>query len=144
MAIDLDTVRALVGDVDDGNSTLLLDDDTIELITAGFSSNYLAAAAVADAIAAKFSRSVTFSVEGLTIQNSQKAKAYLEMAQRLRSQATLNDAGGIGTPSISGTSTSHMDAIDNDIDRDPSRFKVGMSDYPGTSLARGRDEEGCA
>lgn len=132
MAVDTDLVRLLVGDADDSNQ--LLSDDQIALITAQFSSPSLAAAACADALAAKFSRSVTFSVEGLSIQNSQKATAYRLLAQRLRAQAVLTDDGALGA-SVLGTSKSKMDAVDDNLDRTPSRFKVGMSDYPGTSVA---------
>jgi hypothetical protein len=132
MAVNTDLVRLLIGDTDDSNQ--LLDDDQVALLTASFSSSTLAAAACADALAAKFSRSVTFSVEGLSIQNSQKAANYRALAQRLRSQAVLTDPGALGA-SVLGISKSEMDAVDDNLDRTPSRFKVGMSDYPGASVA---------
>jgi hypothetical protein len=136
MAVDTTLVRILIGDTDDSNQ--LLDDDQLPLICAGFNSSTLAAAACADAIAAKFSRSVTFSVEGLSIQNSQKAANYRALAQRLRAHAVLTD-GSLGA-SVLGVSKSAMDAVDENTDRTPSRFKVGMSDYPGTSVARTVDD----
>lgn len=132
MAVDTALVRLLVGDTDASN--YLFTDGQIATLTAGFSSSTLAAATVADALAAKFSRSVTFSVEGLSIQNSQKAANYRALAQRLRAQAVLTDDGALGA-SVLGTSKSEMDAVDDNTDRTPSRFKVGMSDYPGTSPA---------
>lgn len=132
MAVDTDLVRLLVGDSDPDNQ--LLTDDQVTLITAQFNSSSLAAAACADALAAKFSRSVTFAVEGLSIQNSQKAANYRALAQRLRSQAVLTDDGALGA-SVLGISKSEMDVVDDNLDRTPSRFKVGMSDYPGTSIS---------
>ena len=139
MAVDTDLVRLLVGDADPDNQ--LLTDDQVTLISAQFSSSTLAAAACADALAAKFSRSVTFSVEGLSIQNSQKAANFRALAQRLRSQAVLNDPGALGA-SVLGVSKSEMDAVDDNLDRTPSRFKVGMSDFPGTSVAGTIDDVG--
>jgi len=137
MAVDTDLVRLLVGDTDPDNQ--LLTDDQVTALTASYSSPSLAAAAVADALAAKYSRSVTFSVSGLTIQNSQKAANYRLLAQRLRANAILTDDGALGA-SVLGTSKSEMDAVDDDTDRTPSRFKVGMSDYPGTHVANSPDD----
>ncbi|QOZ25280.1 hypothetical protein [Bradyrhizobium sp. CCBAU 51753] len=133
-----DLVRLKVGDTDGS----LLSDDQIDLLIDGQSSSNLAAALCADALAAKFSRSVTFAVEGLRIENSNKAQAYLALAQRLRAQAALSDAGGIGAPSVGGISKSQMETVDGDTDREPNRFKVGMSDAPGTMPARGGNDDG--
>ena len=137
MAVDTDLVRLLVGDADPDNQ--LLTDDQVASLTAQYSSNSLAAAACADALAAKFSRSVTFSVEGLSIQNSQKAANYRALAQRLRSNAILTDDGALGA-SVLGTSRSEMDAVDDNPDRTPSRFKTGMMDFPGAPIARSVDD----
>jgi len=126
---DLDTIRVLVGDVDDGSSTLLIDDDSINLIAASYTSNISAAAAVADAIAAKFSRKVDFRLEGLSFSNSQKAKAYMALAQRLRVQANNEDSSQMGV-SITGTSISEMDGVQENVDRPGSLFKVGMQQDP--------------
>ena len=138
MAVDTDLVRLLVGDTDPDNQ--LFTDDQVTALTASYSSASLAAAAVADALAGKFSRSVTFSVSGLTIQNSQKSANYRLLAQRLRANAILTDDGALGA-SVLGTSKSEMDAVDDNLDRAPSRFKVGMSDYPGTHVANAPDDE---
>lgn len=129
MAVDADLVRLLIGDAD--TESQLLTDDQITALTASFSSSTLAAAACADAIAAKFSRKVSFSLEGLRFENSTKAQAYLNLAQRLRSQAALTDAGGLGA-SVMGVSKSEMQTVDDDTDREPSRFKTGMQEFPGT------------
>ncbi len=135
MAVDIDTIRALVGDQD--TATQLLDDDSITLITASFSSTYLAAAAVADAIAAKFSRKVDFSLEGLRFSNSQKATAYRDLAKVLRVQANNDDSSAIGM-SITGTSRGEMQAIVDDDDRVQGLFEVGMQQDPAV---RGHSDE---
>lgn len=135
MTIDVDTIRALVGDTDE--ATQLLDEDTMALIIAPYSSTYLAAAAVADAIAAKFSRKVDFSLEGLRFSNSQKAKAYLELGQRLRVQANNDDSSTIGM-SITGTSRGEMQAVVSDDDRVQGLFEVGMQQDPAV---RGHSDE---
>jgi hypothetical protein len=132
MAADTDLVRLLIGDPDG----TLLDDDQLALLIGSEISAYLAGAICADALAAKFSRSVTFSVEGLTIQNSLKADNYRKLADRLRSQA--EDASGpngetIGA-SVLGISKADMRSATQDTDRENSRFSVGMHDYPGTVL----------
>lgn len=129
MAVDLDLVRLLIGDADPDSQ--LFDDDQLTLLTASYSSSTLAAAACADALAAKFSRKVTFSLEGLRFENSTKAEAYRELAQRLRSQAVLTDPGALGA-SVLGVSQGEMQTVDDDADREPNRFEVGMQDYPGT------------
>lgn len=139
MAVDTSLVRLLVGDADSSNYQLT--DDQIAALTDQYSSTSLAAAAVADALAGKYSRSVTFSVEGLSIQNSQKSANYRALAQRLRANAILTDDGALGA-SVLGISKSEMDTVDDDPDRTPSRFKVGMSDFPGTHVANAPDDPG--
>lgn len=129
MAVDLDLVRLLIGDADPDSQ--LFDDDQMTLLTASYSSSTLAAAACADALAAKFSRKVTFSLEGLRFENSTKAVAYRELAQRLRAQAVLTDPGALGA-SVLGVSRGEMQSVADNTDREPSRFKVGMQDFPGT------------
>lgn len=113
MAVDLDTVRILYGDTD---ATQLLTDAQLTVITASATDNYLAAAIAARALAAKYSRSVSFSVEGLSIQNSTKAANYLALAKQLEKQAA-EAPGALGTPLISGVSISDMVAVDSDPDR---------------------------
>lgn len=132
MVIDetsIDAIRVLVGDNDAASQ--LLDDDSILLVTAGYSSLRLAAAAVADAIAAKFSRKVSFSLEGLRFENSTKAEAYLKLAERLRLQAASEEAGNIGI-SVTGISKAAMDTVSDDTDREPAVFEVGMQQDPPT------------
>lgn len=122
MAIDTELVRLLVGDAD--ADAQLLTDDQILAIVDGYSSNRMAAAAVAEAIAAKFSRKVSFSLQGLRFENSTKADAYRLLAQRLRNEAN-NESGALGAM-VTGVSVGEEASVDDDADRTPSVFKTGM------------------
>jgi hypothetical protein len=95
------------------------------------------AAALADAQAAKYARRASMSIDGASFRYGELSQNFRELATRLRTQAVQGESGGIGTPSVSGVSIAAMDAADDDTDREPSRFKVGMMDNPGSSLAGG-------
>lgn len=127
--LDTDAIRALVGDND--ASAQLVSDDTIELVADGYTSLRLGAAAVADAIAAKFSRKVSFSLEGLKFENSTKAEAYRKLADRLRAEAARGEEDSIGV-SVLGISISEMETVSDDTDRNPANFQVGMQQDPPT------------
>lgn len=140
MSIDTDTVRLLVGDTDADNQ--ILTDDQIATLTALYNDTFNAAAGVADAIAALYSGATSVSISGLiSVEQQQKAIAYRALATRLRMQATTAQNAGIGTPVVTGISISGMDSVDDDPDRDPNRFKVGMSDFPGVEVASGNDTD---
>jgi hypothetical protein len=134
MAVDIDTVRALVGDSD--SDTQILDDDTMALVIGSTTSTYLAAAAVADAIAAKYARKVDFRLEGLSFSNSQKSKAYFELAARLRVQSNNEDTLGI---SVDGVSIGTMEGVVANPDRPTQLFEVGMQQDP---QVRGQPDTG--
>jgi hypothetical protein len=137
MTLDLSRVRLLLGDPDG----TLLDDDQLPLLIGTEVNDYLAAAICAEALAARFSRSVTFSVEGLSIQNSFKADNYRKLADRLRGMAedaSGQDGSTIGT-SVLGVSKGEMEGVTADGDREKNRFSLGMHDYPGSSLPRQTD-----
>lgn len=129
---DIDKVRRLLGDTDISNA--LLSDEEITGLISLMGNVFLAAAMAADGIAGRYSRSASFSVEGLSISNSQKSDNYRKLAANLRAQATMAP-GGIGVPFVGGVSIGEMQSVDQDTDREPSRFKVGQGDYPGTTPA---------
>lgn len=129
LTTDIDKVRFLIGDTDVSNA-VVSNEEITGLVTL-MGSVYLAAAQAADGLAGKYSRSVSFAVEGLRIENTQKYEHYRGLAQTLRAQASLA-SGGLGTPFVGGVSKSAMDTVDDDPDREPSRFKVGQMDFPGT------------
>lgn len=128
---DLDKVRFLVGDtvVSDAQVT----DEEIAGALALTSSVYAAAAAVADALAAKYSSKTSVAISGLiSVAQEQKAQAYGRLADRLRAQATTDSAGGLGAPFIGGVSKSTEQAVVADTDRNENRFRIGIDDYPGS------------
>ncbi len=138
MAIDPDTVRILIGDTDSANQ--ILTDDQITTLIAMYSDTFNAAAGCADAIAALYSGGVSVSISGLiAVQQQQKAEAYRALATRLRVQALISQP--MGAPIVTGISQSEMDSIDDDPDREPNRFKVGMSDFPGVEVATANDTD---
>jgi hypothetical protein len=129
---DLEKVRLAIGDTDSTN--VLFTDAEINGALALYGSPLECAAAMAEAQAAVYSRKASVSIDGASINYGQLAKNFLDLAQRLRGQATQSESGGIGTPVTEGTSITDMDDVDDDSDRVPSRFKVGMMDQPGTVL----------
>ncbi len=132
-----DQVRLALGDTD--SSAQLFSDEEIAGAITLYGGALNTAAALADGLAGKFSRSVTFAVEGLRIENSAKAESYRRLAQTLRAQSALAP-GGIGVL-VSGVSKGEMDAENADTDRVPNRFVVGMQDFPGLPLARPGEDE---
>lgn len=135
MAIDTDTVRLLIGDTD--ASDQILTDDQIDAISALYGDTYQAAAGAADAIAARYARRISMSVDGASVNYSDLSRQYRDLATRLRVQGT---AQGV-TPFVAGISISEMDSVDTDPDRNPSRFKVGMSDFPGSIQGASNDTD---
>ncbi len=135
VTVDLDTIRTLVGDTD--TTTPILSDDQINLIVDGYTSPRLAAAAVALAIAGLYSRKVSFSLEGLSIKNSDKAAAYRELATQLRIEAS-NESGQFGF-GVSGVSIAAVEAAEDNDDRMPSTFKKGMQQDP--QIRQGGDDD---
>lgn len=134
-AEDIELIRLYLGDTDPANA--LVSDDQIELIFGVQTNHILAAAVLARHLAGKYSRSVSFSVEGLSISSSQKAEAYLKLADALEQQAVSGATlpGGasanLGAPFVGGVSLGEMDGVVADTDRNPSQFSVGMHDDKG-------------
>lgn len=133
LATDRDRIRLLVGDIN--TSSQLYSDEEIAGLQSLYGSVLLTAAAVCDALAAKFSRSVSFSVEGLSISNSEKSDNYRKLAAILRARAT-SDPGAFGPAFVGGISTAAMDAVDANSDRTPSQVKVGIHDFDNSGSDR--------
>jgi hypothetical protein len=120
-------VRALLG----SPTTSLVSDATITALWAlSGDTVFETAALVADSLSAKYASSVTFSVEGLSIQNSQKASAWRAVADGLRARGQAGD-GSIGLPSVFGISLGDMGGVETDDDRFPTRAHFGQDDNPG-------------
>jgi hypothetical protein len=133
MALSTDYLRILIGDTGD---TPILEDEQIETISALYSDSQalLAAAALADAIAAKYSNMVAISISGLgSFQYGDRARAFMALATRLRAQANAAGSTDLGTPYVGGISKTDVATNDDNADRTPNSFKVGRDDYPGVN-----------
>lgn len=128
-ASDKDAVRFLVGDTDEDDP--LVTDEEIEFFIEEFpSSTYHAAAEVAESIAAKFSREVAHSGDGLSYSAEQLQSNYAELAVRLRKQAARRYRGA--EPYVGGISWREREQSDADMDKIPTHFRSHMHDHPGT------------
>lgn len=125
-----DAVRFLVGDTD-ASDPLVTDEEIAYLVAEFPQSSYHAAAEVADSIAAKFSREVAHSGDGLSYAAEQLQQNYATLAERLRKQARRRHRSGFG-PYVGGISQSERELADADTDKIPSAFRSEMHDYPGT------------
>lgn len=117
-----DAVRLLVGDTD-STDQLVSDEEITWAVAQGPTT--LAAARIAEVIAGRFSRRADKEVGDLSLRASQKAKAYLVLAQRLQVRANLV----AGVPYAGGISVSDKQDQEDDTDR-VSGSSVGMHDNP--------------
>lgn len=131
----LGQVRLYIGDTVSTNAVLT--DADINGLLAVYTSPISTAVALCYALAGKYSRAVSFSVEGLSISNSQKSDHYLNLAKELRylvgsdggaDPAGLGGVGAIGDAFVGGTSQGEMTSVDEDTDRTESAFEVGKFD----------------
>lgn len=90
-----DRIRFLVGDTDTNDQ--LLQDGEIDYYLTEYSNDYLCAATLCDAIAAKFSRQADVNNAGLSLSASQRAQAYRTRAVELRKEATKLASVFVGT-----------------------------------------------
>jgi len=99
-------VRLALGDTD--STAPLFTDEEISVYTDARGTNVnLAAADACDALATRFARAFDFDTDGQKFSRSQMAKAYREMAERLRER-------GRGTTSLEVTrKDGYSDDIDN-------------------------------
>lgn len=115
----LDRVRILVGDTDEDDQ--LISDEEIGLyLTGGYwaaASDHLAAASVANAIAAKFRRRATSVSEGgASVTWGQLYKHYTELAAELAERGAT-EGGGSAAPYAGGISVGDVLSRDADADR---------------------------
>ena len=125
---DLDKVRFLCGDTLDRDA--LLQDAEINEIIIDTPNIRLAAADACEAIAALFSRKITRSNLGQSASLSEKAKAYFELAKRLRKRAWTSAELFAG-----GTTISEKDTLASDTNAIQPSFKIGQDDnFAGPEL----------
>lgn len=131
-ASDKDAVRFLIGDTDVTDAALT--DEEIAYALAQNPNIYAAAAICARAIAGKYATEVDTKFESVSVNYSQKAKAYYELAKRLERQAKTQ--GGLGIPLAGGISITERDSVNEDSDRIPPSFYTDQFRNPDG----GRDE----
>ncbi len=120
-----DWVRFRLGDTD--STDQLLADEEIDAAIATEGNRYLAAAICAEAIAGKYARDSDKRVGPLAISASQRAKTYITLAKRLRTEIATRVA-----PYCGGISQDDIQTVEDDTDRVPADFAVGFQDTPGT------------
>jgi hypothetical protein len=118
-----DAVRLLIGDV--LSTDQQMQDEEINYILTRRSTVYGAAADCCRSLAAKFSRSVDQQAGTSKIAYSQLAKSYTMKAIEYEQKATL---AGAGTPYMGGISVSDKTSQDQNTDRPPTQFNLGMTD----------------
>lgn len=120
----LDAVRWFVGDTDVAYPQLQDEEIDFALVLRG--NAYGAAALCAAALAAKYSRLVSMSADGVSSQNGQKAIAYRALSEEYARKEAINYA----IPYAGGISVSDIRAIQSNPDRVPDLFRYGMFDNP--------------
>lgn len=134
-----DKVRFLIGDTISADE--LLQDEEINAVIADQPNTTLAAAISAEAIAAKFSREATRTVGKTSISASEKAKAYLELARKLRLQSKTEKAFK-ARPYAGGISENDKKIDEQDTDRADPFFERNLFENPSSSPVR-RDDDEC-
>lgn len=127
-----DRVRVLIGDTDITDP--LITDEEIALYTTGLmaqANDYLAAASVCDAIAAKMSRRADMSTGGSSVSLSQQTAAYERKARELRRRSATQTS-----PYVGGVSISVKDSRVADADRTVAAFTRDIGDGSAAEFSR--------
>lgn len=121
-----DKVRLMIGDTNE--DSVLLQDEEIDYFLTQNSSPTRAAVLCCRAISAKFARQADTTVESVSVNYSQKAQAYENMARNLEAQAATS--GTIAGPSATGISVAAMQAANEDADRPKPQIAEGQFTNP--------------
>lgn len=123
----INTVRLLVGDTDTTDQLVQNEEITFALSQTG-DNVYYAAVWICRAIAAKFSRLVTTTLDGaLSADYSDKAKQYNQLAIQIESQGKKTSGKALGI-SAGGISVAAMGVANSDPDRVKPAFGVRQFD----------------
>lgn len=109
-----DQVRFLVGDVSADEP--LVQDEEIDFALSQHKNVYMAAAMICDSVAAMFSRLVDSRTGDVEDKFSQRAKAFAERAEQLRTEARSRGLV-LAMPFAGGVSVSQKKASENNPDR---------------------------
>lgn len=121
-----DQVRFYVGDTD--STSPQLQDEEIAFAVTVRGNAFGATALCAEALKAKYSRLVSMSADGVSVQNGQKATAYALIAKDYQSKEVLY----YGVAYAGGISQADMRAVISNPDRVPDLFRYGMFDDPAS------------
>ncbi len=120
---DRDKVRRLIGDVHSDDP--LITDEEIDVFLIDFPNPYRAAAESARSIAAEFSRDVSVSFEGTSLQGQRLAENWFKLADTLDAQTKNNSL-----PSdLQGSNPT-----DYAEDHEENIFEIAMDDNKGQSV----------
>lgn len=123
----INTVRLLVGDTDTTDQLVQNEEITFALSQTG-DNVYYAAVWICRAIAAKFSRMVTTTLDGaLSANYSDKAKQYNQLAVQVEAQGKKTSGKALGV-SAGGISVAAMDLANATTDRVKPAFGVRQFD----------------
>lgn len=123
----INTVRLLVGDTDTTDQLVQNEEITFALSQTG-DNVYYAAVWICRAIAAKFSRMVTTTLDGaLSANYSDKAKQYNQLAVQVEAQGKKTSGKALGV-SAGGISVAAMDLANATTDRVTPAFGVTQFD----------------
>jgi hypothetical protein len=125
----INTVRLLVGDTDTTDQLVQNEEITFALSQTG-DNVYYGAVWICRAIAAKFSRLVTTTLDGsLSANYSDKAKQYNQLAVQIEAQGKKTSGKSLGI-SAGGISVSDMTVVNATTDRVKPAFSINQFDNP--------------
>ncbi len=137
-----DKIRLLVGDTD--SASMVLHDEEILMVLNEQTNVGLAAAACADLIASFYARQVNTKNGSISINASDRVKAYRDLAAHLR-QSPENPFGGTSyiaaTVVVGGSSVTERDTLLNNTDAIPPLFSQDK-DSISIQTVWGNDDHG--
>ena len=137
MAIDLESVRLHLGDLDDGDR--LFSDDVILAALEQYGRPYRAAYHLALAKAAQFARRTNRSIDGLTVNYSDISRQFYELADRLMKESDLEGLSAGAGLYVGGLSRAEKE-LNRLSDRVQPRFRTRQFRNPeGSSRTDGDD-----
>ncbi len=137
---DKDAVRVRVGDTD-STDELLQDEEILFFLTERSSNVLLASADSAIAIAGQFSRKVNVKNLSLSVNATDRAKAYLELAKKFREQAGVGPKDAVAAEIFSGgLSIAGKRALKDNSDAVKPSFEIGRDDHPGSDAEDFRED----